>query len=385
MNEASDRLQRLIFLLGGVGGLIFLALGMQSAQRQFAVMATWLGWPTFAVLAVLCAAMSAIALVAPLPAVRLVVVGYLACFAAIEALWLFAQHAPELPGMEAPWPTQIVAVGSTFAATAWRPRYAWPYIAAVTGWGGALRFYADDRVVTLLATEDFLQGLLVSTILASLAYLVKRAARAHDDAANVIRADAAQLASARAYALQHARFGALIHDEVLALLVPAGRADADLRAPLRSAAALTLEHLADVRAAGGRIPPGPVRPDEAAARLRTAVPYASVAFRTDADRAAPVPSEVVEGMTVALTEAVRNSRKYAGRSARCEVVVALLPTAVIVTIADDGSGFDPRRVPKERLGIRVSIVERMAAIGGGATVSSARGSGTTVTLEWRDS
>ncbi len=49
---------------------------------------------------------------------------------------------------------------------------------------------------------------------------------------------------------------------------------------------------------------------------------------------------------------------------------------------DAGAGFDPARVHPARLGLRRSIVERMADWGGQALVRSAPGEGTTVTLRW---
>ena len=56
--------------------------------------------------------------------------------------------------------------------------------------------------------------------------------------------------------------------------------------------------------------------------------------------------------------------------------------AVEITIADDGIGFDPDLVPKRRLGLQVSVVYRMWAIGGHAEIRSAPGEGTVVTLTW---
>jgi signal transduction histidine kinase len=57
-------------------------------------------------------------------------------------------------------------------------------------------------------------------------------------------------------------------------------------------------------------------------------------------------------------------------------------TAVRVVVTDDGRGFDADEVPAERLGLRVSIRERVAKVGGRATVVSAPGEGTTVTIVW---
>jgi signal transduction histidine kinase len=58
--------------------------------------------------------------------------------------------------------------------------------------------------------------------------------------------------------------------------------------------------------------------------------------------------------------------------------------AIQVQVGDAGSGFEPATVPTERLGVRVSIVERMSSAGGHADVESSPGAGTTVTLRWPD-
>jgi signal transduction histidine kinase len=57
---------------------------------------------------------------------------------------------------------------------------------------------------------------------------------------------------------------------------------------------------------------------------------------------------------------------------------------IMVEIGDTGVGFDPEVVPVERLGLRVSIIERIAGVGGIATIDSAIGEGTVVTIEWPD-
>jgi len=54
-----------------------------------------------------------------------------------------------------------------------------------------------------------------------------------------------------------------------------------------------------------------------------------------------------------------------------------------VTMRDDGKGFNTRTVQSRRLGIRLSIIERMSMVeGGSGDVASRVGEGTTVTLTW---
>jgi signal transduction histidine kinase len=55
---------------------------------------------------------------------------------------------------------------------------------------------------------------------------------------------------------------------------------------------------------------------------------------------------------------------------------------LIVEVRDNGKGFNPERLPKDRLGISTSIKARMELIGGKAQVSSTPGNGTTVILSW---
>ena len=54
----------------------------------------------------------------------------------------------------------------------------------------------------------------------------------------------------------------------------------------------------------------------------------------------------------------------------------------MIEIADNGAGFDRSSVPDERLGLRVSIEERMANAGGSAEIVSAPHHGTTITIAW---
>ena len=57
-------------------------------------------------------------------------------------------------------------------------------------------------------------------------------------------------------------------------------------------------------------------------------------------------------------------------------------SGILVEIGDDGPGFDITGVPIERLGVRVSILERVANAGGVARIDSAPGEGTVVSILW---
>jgi signal transduction histidine kinase len=53
-----------------------------------------------------------------------------------------------------------------------------------------------------------------------------------------------------------------------------------------------------------------------------------------------------------------------------------------VQVGDTGVGFDPSAVQVGRLGLRVSIVERVTNAGGAVHIDSGPGRGTVITIVW---
>jgi signal transduction histidine kinase len=92
-----------------------------------------------------------------------------------------------------------------------------------------------------------------------------------------------------------------------------------------------------------------------------------------------LPEEVHVTFYRVAQEALNNVvRHAAASSARVELTGS---EAVVLTVADDGEGFDPSRVSPDRLGV-VSMRERAASVGAHFTLETAPGRGTVVTLEW---
>ena len=142
-------------------------------------------------------------------------------------------------------------------------------------------------------------------------------------------------------------------------------------------------------------------------RLR-AIGGDDVVVSSSIDQDPPVPRDTAQAFEDAATEALRNSlahaagdppgractpdreatdreaapdREAAGRITRTATLHSG-PDGVVVTISDDGRGFDPERVPPGRHGITGSIMTRMHDAGGTARIDTAPGTGTTVTLSW---
>ena len=94
----------------------------------------------------------------------------------------------------------------------------------------------------------------------------------------------------------------------------------------------------------------------------------------------PLSAEVRHHLFLAFKEALNNCIRHSGASL-VQLGVDLKPDEVIISIKDDGRGFDPESGPSEEDGDGLTnIPGRMADIGGHAEIQSAPGRGTTVTL-----
>ena len=87
-------------------------------------------------------------------------------------------------------------------------------------------------------------------------------------------------------------------------------------------------------------------------------------------------------LTLATREALTNARKHAHAS-RVVVYCESDDGKALVTVRDDGVGMEPLRIRSGGLGVRHSIIRRLADRSGSASFESSPGSGTLVTLRLR--
>ncbi|WP_368854164.1 ATP-binding protein [Nocardia nova] len=154
------------------------------------------------------------------------------------------------------------------------------------------------------------------------------------------------------------------------------------RREVRQQAQLALAKLEDVETEGTDT----YTASAVAAHLRTAV--ADVDERLAVEIAdigdGTFPAEPVHVLGAAASEAVRNSVLHAGPDATRKVLLSLNDSRIDVVVADDGIGFDVARIAPHRLGLAVSIIERVRRLPGGAVdVSSEPGTGTTIHMSWQ--
>lgn len=108
-----------------------------------------------------------------------------------------------------------------------------------------------------------------------------------------------------------------------------------------------------------------------------------VATELSAPDSISLPAAVAVAISRAVREALLNVARHAGVDA-ASVRVEHRAGRVLVEITDSGVGFDPAAVSPHRRGIALSLVERMATVGGRAGLTSNTGRGTRIWLEWPD-
>lgn len=379
---ALEQVTRAMALALGVGTAVFglLALGAFAAQQDsFSPLWTW----TFA-FGIFVPPLAAGLLSYALP-VR-VLRGLLALSAASQLVGLLLL-VPAIttaggtvpPEQGSPWMLSISAVGTSAAAVAWRPVVAWIYLAASVVALGVDRAMASSESLAEIALQDAVYTLLFDAIFAALAIATARAGRTLDAVADQAVRETRVASATEAAARERFRIEGLIHDSVLVALLASARGARQADDEARRA-------ITRLREAEEPPSTDAIAVEEWVWRLQALTTDLAPAARFSHEhdgRNEPIPSEVATAMLEACAEALRNSVRHAAAASRA-VHARVTTRAVEVSVLDDGPGFDVAAVNPARLGLAVSILDRMRSLSGGdAVVVSRPGLGTRVALTWR--
>jgi signal transduction histidine kinase len=96
----------------------------------------------------------------------------------------------------------------------------------------------------------------------------------------------------------------------------------------------------------------------------------------------PISSQIAEALTEATLQAVDNSLKHAGQASERVVRLRGEKSGLKIVVSDNGKGFRPSQVSKDRIGISSSIVARARNVGARVFIDSTPGIGTNVVIEW---
>lgn len=249
----------------------------------------------------------------------------------------------------------------------------------------ALGFVGDAWIAVGLDTS---YSLILGSVLLVLAWTFRTAASTIDERRVHAVSSYAQAAAVTATERERVAVAALMHDSVLAALIAAERAETPRENDLAvSMAREALTRLANTDRDAGEGSDAPISAaalvDELARMLADVGSAAEVAARID-DRTPMVPGRVARALVLAAAQAVSNAVEHAdARGLTVDVEGRAAPGGVTIRVFDEGPGFVIDEVPADRLGVRASILARVSAFGGRATVDS-DATGTRVTLVWQE-
>ena len=260
-----------------------------------------------------------------------------------------------------------------------------------TGWGFAysiasgllfasVRMTPSGQSASMLgAFQDMVNLVMNASVVIVALGVVSSAFKDLDEAEAATRKEATDAAIEEALLEERHRLDGIVHDEVMTTLVAAANTPGEIHVVQQAQRAV--DRLAQAEAP--TVARLPVTGDQLVWLVTDVVSALIPQAKFVAELGhLTVPQQVASTLGMVVREVALNVAKHSGAD---EVEVTLRSPgkgAVLVSIADNGVGFDPDLVPKRRLGLQVSVVYRMWAIGGKAEIHSAPGHGTVVNLSW---
>ena len=232
---------------------------------------------------------------------------------------------------------------------------------------------------------DFLFTLLTNGTAAVIALLLRAAAERTDRASAESIQSAILQAKVEAQVKVRERLDALVHDRVLTALISASRADSS--AEVKAASDLANSALAKLVEVENTEETGTIFVSDLFQAISTAglnLESNLVISQTQGTNW-QLDRQTANAFTEATIQALQNSILHAGQKVQRELILKASDKDLKIVIKDDGRGFRPSRIPKGRLGIRVSVISRVESVGGEVHIASEPGKGATIVLEWRRS
>jgi len=251
-----------------------------------------------------------------------------------------------------------------------------------TFWFIARFFPAYGGVDLWLNLQDTLLTFLFAAVLGSLILVTRYEASKVDEASTRKIAAAADQARAEAAVREKSRLDALVHDKVLTTLLLAAKASTP--GERHSAAGLAISAISALNSSPSAEPGDAISGASFFAALeKTAIAQQpDILVSRNEIESVWVPAEVATALSEAMLQAITNSQQHAGAGVRRELHLKGHRNGLKIVIKDDGRGFRMSRVPKTRLGLRISIIQRVELAGGRAFIDSRPGAGANIILEW---
>ena len=304
--------------------------------------------------------------------------------------WPLMVLDPQVGVSSKPWLWYLCNVATAGAAIAFSTTAATAFTIVIPVLYGVVRLTPAGGGASLQsAAFDVLYALVLGGVLLVLVTMIRAAASDVDAAQSAALERYAEAVGQHAREVERVEVDALVHDSVLTTLLGAASARSveqqDFAGTMAARALRLLEDVGEAVPVDGEPDAEPVGIVALGRRLREAAEGLTRPFAVSVagDPGVGVPEPVAESIVAAAVQAMTNSVQHAGegRVARRIEVRGTTTDATIVSVVDDGRGFEMDQA-FERIGMRVSIRERLARAGGHAVLESAPGEGTRVHLIW---
>lgn len=298
--------------------------------------------------------------------------------------WPYAVLDPSLAPTSSYWLYYTLTIATAMATVGLGIRLATLYVVVAPVLYGLIRISPAGGGVTFTqAVLDSVYAIILGGAITIITAILRNAASSVDRAQATALDRYGHAVRQHATEAERVQVDAIVHDSVLTTLLSAARAETPEAKEL--AALMAGNAIGHLRDALSEAPQSDAEVSIAALanRISDAAGALSEPITVDLDGVRPgrIPVAVAEAVYSAAVQAMVNSLQHAGSAERWAIVRGG-GNGVVVEVGDDGGGFDPAAVPTERLGLRVSILERVASVGGAAVVDTAPGEGTVIALHW---
>lgn len=235
-----------------------------------------------------------------------------------------------------------------------------------------------------LALEDSLYSFFFSTSVSLLVMFLRHRAAQVDSEFEALSAARLERAFLDVMQIERTKINSIVHDSVIASLDAA--AEANSAAERSAAAKAANEAIVRLEREAARDPMAREKLSSQAffeslkAAIERRSTFVSVRVKSPVDL--QIPFEVAVAMAESTFQALNNSLVHAQNALNRKVALSSSRNSLKILIIDDGVGFRMSSVPKNRLGVRVAIFQRLESLGVKVNLQSSPGEGATWVFEW---
>jgi signal transduction histidine kinase len=235
-----------------------------------------------------------------------------------------------------------------------------------------------------IALEDSLYSFFFASSVSLLVMFLRHRAARVDSEFEALSAVRLERAFLDVMQIERTKINSIVHDSVIASLDAAAAANSEAE---RSAAAKTAnEAIMRLEREAARDPMARETLSSQAffESLKAAIERRStfVLVKVKSPVDLQIPFEVAVAMAESTFQALNNSLVHAQNALNRKVALSSLRNSLKILIIDDGVGFRMSSVPKNRLGVRVAIFQRLESLGVKVNLQSSPGEGATWVFEW---